>query len=64
MVYKTKFTKNIEINSKKDAYYVILHFCDNCLKSASSRFHCPYCDSIICDKEKEKIVTDFKSGKV
>ena len=57
-IYKTKFTKEIKIETPKEAAYVLTHFCDYCTKDSISKFHCSGHDASICEQEKNKIIKD------
>ncbi len=47
--YKSPFTSDIIINSRQEAYQIIMSFCNNCKKGAIEQYHCSGRDSAICD---------------
>ncbi len=61
MKYQSPFTEKIEVNTPQEARQAILQFCSwYCKKDAIGKYHCPGCDSALCNAVKEQIVNDFK----
>ena len=58
MKYKSVFVE-IEVNSHKEAFEVLTHFCDYCIKGSIERFHCSGYHASICEETKKKIRKDW-----
>lgn len=59
MKYHSIFTKDIYVNSRRDAYKAIMRFCDYCKKDSIEQYHCSGYHASICQKVKDQIQQDW-----
>ena len=60
MIYKSPFTRDVEVNTKEEARKAILQMCAQyCNKDAIGKLHCSGRDAALCNAVKNKIAEDF-----
>lgn len=60
-VYKSHFTSEIIVNTKKEAADAYMSFCSYCNKDGIAQFHCSGADAEKCQKVMQKILNDFSN---
>ena len=62
MLYKSPFTDEIVINSRREAYQAVTQFCNHCKKDAVAQFYCSGADSAICGAIQDRIAKDWSKN--